>query len=163
MYVTVFLTPGGEDPWVWGYSKAKGLGVEYLAFKATDAATGALKGATDRLRPDESNRRSFPSGHASQAFSSLRLANRNLDAMHIPPWARTSLKTGNYLMASACAWARVEARKHHPSDVLAGACLGNLITTFIHDAFMNLPEDNTFSFYIEPSPKGLYGAVSWSF
>jgi hypothetical protein len=162
-YGTVLLTPSGEDPLDWAFSKARGFGVEYLALKANSAATSGLKSLTDRERPDGSNTRSMPSGHASNAFGSARLANRNIDYIEIPQWARTTFKTGNYVMASATAWARVEARKHYPSDVLVGACLGNIVTTFIHDAFMNLPEDSSFSFYLEPSPKGVFGAVSWDF
>jgi hypothetical protein len=162
-YITLVLTPSGEDPLDWSLSKARGLAVEYAAIKATDGVTGVLKSTTDRTRPDESDTRSLPSGHASSAFASLRLSNRNLDHIQMPQWARISLKTGNYLMAGATAWARVEAKQHYPSDVLAGAALGNMTTSFIHDAFMNLPEDSGFSFYIEPSPRGAFLAVSCDF
>jgi membrane-associated phospholipid phosphatase len=109
------------------------------------------------------DRRSFPSQAASKAFATIRLSNRNLDSIEMPPWLRTTIKSGNYVAASGAAWARVEGERHYPSDVLAGACLGNLVTTFIHDAFMNLPEDSTFSFYIEPSPSGVYAAISFEF
>jgi membrane-associated phospholipid phosphatase len=73
------------------------------------------------------------------------------------------LKTANLVTAATTGWARVEGQKHYPSDILAGACLGNFITTFIHDAFLNLPEDSTFSFYLEPSPRELFISVCWSF
>jgi membrane-associated phospholipid phosphatase len=55
------------------------------------------------------------------------------------------------------AWARVEARKHYPSDVLAGAALGHFLTAFIHDAFLNLPEDGSvdFSVYVLKGGAGL--------
>jgi hypothetical protein len=163
VYVTLTLTPSGEDPWEWSLAKARGFGVEYLAMRATAWPTTALKDAIGRERPDGSSDSSFPSGHASAAYSSMRLANRNIDSLDIPPWARTSLKAGNHVMAGAAAWARVEARRHYPSDVLAGAALGNLVTTFIHDAFINLPEDSSFSFYVEPSPRGVMAGVSWDF
>jgi hypothetical protein len=163
VYVTALLTPSGEEPWDWTLSKARGLGVEYVALTASAGATGLLKSAVDRERPDGSDRRSFPSGHSSSAFAGMRLSNRNLDSIDMPRWARTSLKSVNLLLASGTGWARVEAGRHHPSDVLAGACLGNLVTSFIHDAFMNLPEDSTFSFYIEPSPRGVFAAFSWDF
>lgn len=162
-YTTLLLTPSGADPVAWPVTKARGLGVEYAAIKATAAATDIIKSTANRKRPDGSDRRSFVSGHASFAGSSLRLANRNLDAMEMPGWARTTMKTGNYLALGGTAWARVEARQHHPSDVLAGVCLGNLLTLFIHDAFMNLPEDTAWSFYVEPVPRGLFGMISWEF
>ena len=160
---TGLLTPSGHDPLDWTFSKAKGIGVEYVALRATSGATDLLKDATGRLRPDGSDRESFPSGHSSAAFGSARLANRNLDSIALSPWVRTSLKAANLVTAGATGWARVEGQKHHPSDVLVGACLGNFITTFIHDAFLNLPEDSNFSFYLEPSPRGVFLSVSWSF
>jgi membrane-associated phospholipid phosphatase len=163
VYLTLALTPSGDDPLEWGLAKARGGAVEYLAMRATAWPTSWLKDEVGRERPDGSSDSSFPSGHASAAFSSLRLANRNLDAMDIPAWARTSLKAGNHILAGGSAWARVEAKRHYPSDVLVGAALGNLVTTFIHDAFMNLPEDSTFSFYLEPSPRGVMAGMSWDF
>jgi membrane-associated phospholipid phosphatase len=81
----------------------------------------------------------------------------------MPTWARTSLQVTTTTTAAAVGWARVESRKHFPTDVLAGACLGNFLSVFIHDAFMNLPEDSRFGFHIEPSPKGVWAAVSWDF
>jgi hypothetical protein len=39
------------------------------------------------------------------------------------------------------AWARIEAGEHFPSDVLAGAAIGNFVTAFIHDFLLGQPED----------------------
>jgi membrane-associated phospholipid phosphatase len=160
---TLLLTPSGDDARQWTFSKARGLAVEWAALSATSFATNQIKNETDRERPDQSDDRSFPSSGASSAFAAARLSNRNLDSITMKPWVRTTLKTGNIVLASAAAWARVEGQKHYPSDVLAGACLGNFVTAFIHDAFMNLPEDTDFSFYLEPSPHGFYASVSWDF
>jgi len=66
-------------------------------------------------------------------------------------------------MASGTAWARVEAGVHYPSDVLAGAALGNFLTAFIHDAFLNLPEESSVGFFIQPSLRGVTAAVSVGF
>ena len=41
-------------------------------------------------------------------------------------------------LAAATAWARVEAVKHYPADVLAGAAPGHFLTTVIHDSMMGL-------------------------
>ena len=41
-------------------------------------------------------------------------------------------------LAAATAWARVEAEKHYPADVLAGAAPGHFLTTVIHDSMMGL-------------------------
>jgi PAP2 superfamily protein len=161
---TALLTPSGDEPLEWGFSKAKGLAVEYYGgLKLTGFATGQIKQTVGRNRPDNTDTESFPSGHSSIAFAGARLSNRNLDSIPMKPWARNSLKVGNFAMASATAWARVEAGRHFPADVLAGAALGNFITTFIHDAFLNLPEDTPLGFYLEPSLSGVTAAVSWSF
>ncbi len=161
--VTGLLTPSGDEIPQWGLSKIRGGLVEYGALEAVSALTSFGKSATDRERPDESDRRSFPSQAASKAFATMRLSNRNLDSIEMPRWLRTSIKSGNLIVASGSAWARVEGERHYPSDVLAGACLGNFVTTFIHDAFMNLPEDSGFSFYIEPSPSHIFAGVSFEF
>jgi len=140
--VTALATPSGDEPEQWTYSKLKGFLVEFAAVRATDGATGFLKDATDRTRPDKSSEDSFPSGHTSSAFSYMTLANSNLDYIDLPGNVRPMLKIANTLVASGVAWARVEGRRHYPSDVLVGAALGHFLTAFIHDAFLNLPKDN---------------------
>lgn len=160
---TAVATPSGNDPFDWSLAKARGLALEYGASRANEFVTGEIKDAAGRERPDQSDKQSFPSGGASAAFTRARLSNRNLDAINMPGWARTTLKAGTTATAASVGWARVEARKHFPSDVLAGACLGNLLTTFIHDAFMNLPDDSRVGFYLEPSPSGVSLAVSLAF
>jgi membrane-associated phospholipid phosphatase len=98
--------------------------------------TNTLKGLTDRERPDGSDQASFPSGHATIAFSYAAFASRNLDRVDVPEGARLGLRAGFFTLAGAAAWARVEAGKHYPSDVFAGAALGNFIALVIHDAFL---------------------------
>jgi len=47
--------------------------------------------------------------------------------------------------------------------LLAGAALGNFLTAFIHDAFLNLPEESSVGFFIQPSLSGVTAAVSVGF
>jgi hypothetical protein len=152
--ITAIATPSGETFKEWIFSKGKGAGVELLAAGATDNVTGWLKSGTDRTRPDETSDRSFPSAHASEAFSFATLANRNLDSIRMPSGLRPAIKAGNLVLASGVAWARVEAQRHYPSDVLAGAALGHFLTAFIHDAFMNLPEDSDAEFAVFAGDNG---------
>jgi hypothetical protein len=161
--ITALATPSGDDPEQWMVSKAKGFGVELAAAGATSGATDLLKGATNRTRPDESSDRSFPSGHASGAFSYMTLANRNIDSIDMPRAVKTPLKIGNYLLASGVAWARVEGRRHYPSDVLAGAALGHFLTAFIHDAFMNLQQDGNIDIVAFPVKRGAGIALAFRF
>jgi membrane-associated phospholipid phosphatase len=139
---TVLATPSGATPGAWALAKLKGGAVEAGAVAATGALTGWLKDGSNRERPDGSDNKSFPSGHTSLAFSFATLANRNLDSIDSLEEVRTPLQVANTMLASGVAWARVEAHKHHPTDVLFGAALGHFLTAFIHDAFLNLPEDD---------------------
>ncbi len=107
-----------------------------------------------RDRPDESNDNSFPSLHSSTAFACATLSNRNLDSVDLPTGFRPVLQTGNLVLAGGVAWARVEGRKHYPSDVLFGAALAHFLTAFIHDAFMNLPDQDRASLTAFPVDAG---------
>jgi hypothetical protein len=76
---------------------------------------------------------------------------------------RLPLQVGNIVLATFTAWARVEAQKHYPSDMLAGAALGHFLTAFIHDAFLGLPEDMRFGIVIIPLKGGGKAEVSFHF
>jgi len=74
-----------------------------------------LKRAFPEERPDHSGRRSFPSGHSAEAFAAAAtLENRYGWKAGLPAFAA----------ATFVAAARVEARKHHWYDCLAGAAIG---------------------------------------
>jgi hypothetical protein len=163
MVATALVTPSGDEAGEWAFSKAKGLVVELGAVRATRGATSGLKSWTSRQRPDESDDRSFPSGHASEAFSLATLSNRNLDYIDVPCGLRRPLQVGNILAASGVAWARVEGRRHYPSDVLFAAALGHFVSTLIHDYFLDLPETNRFDFRIIPYDKGAFVELTFAF
>ena len=161
-FVTMLTTPSGKDPKDWTYSKAKGLGVELGAELVTLGTTSLLKSAIDRSRPDGDSK-SFPSSHSSNAFSSTTLSNRNLNSIQMPENIRMPLQIGNILLATGVGWARVEAGKHFPSDVLAGAALGHFLSAFIYDAFIGLPEHRRWGIYIEPNKHGAMIGLSFGF
>ncbi|MHC4737292.1 MAG: phosphatase PAP2 family protein [Planctomycetota bacterium] len=160
--VTALLTPSGEDSEQWCKAKLKGGLVELAAFGVTVGATDILKEVTDRQRPDKSGDNSFPSLHTSRAFSAATLSNRNLKYIEMNDTLRTGLQITNTVMASGVAWARVEGERHYPSDVLFGAALGNFLTNFILDAFMNLPEDEV-ELGVYPNRDGVVAGVSFRF
>jgi hypothetical protein len=162
VFLTALATPSGEDPKQWTYSKAKGLSVELGAELVTAAATDAGKDITNRSRPGGDGK-SFPSGHSSSAFSSATLANRNLDSILMSENLRYALQAGNMILATATAWARVEANAHFLTDVLAGAALGHFFGAFIYDGFMGVPEEKTFHINVFPEHGGAVVAVSFSF
>ncbi len=144
--VTPLATPSGDTLKDWAPAKLQGYTVELGAMGAVGGATGVLKVETHRHRPDGSDAMSFPSGHTSAAFGCATLANRNLDSIDALEGIRPALEVTNMVLAAGVGWARVEAGKHYPSDVLFGAALGHFLTAFVHDAFMNLPKDGKVDF-----------------
>ena len=153
-YLTVVATPSGENPKDIVFSKMKGWAVGWVAQQATSETTSFIKDQTGRTRPDGSDNQSFPSSGSSTAFTYATLANRDLDSIPVPDEVKVPLKIGNILLATTVAWSRVEAGAHFPSDVLVGAALGHFISAFIYDAFMGLPEDRRFIFFVSPSKRG---------
>jgi membrane-associated phospholipid phosphatase len=135
---TVLATPGGTFDGHWLVAKAKGAAVGVGAFAATAGLTSGLKSLTSRERPDASDDDSLPSGHASTAavFDSLTVS--NLQSIDVSTGLRTTLEIGTGAVTAGTAWARVEAGKHYPSDVLIGVALGNFMGAFFSDAFLGL-------------------------
>ncbi|MEZ5934441.1 MAG: phosphatase PAP2 family protein [Alphaproteobacteria bacterium] len=120
------LVPPGEDR-AGGYADRR-LAANALAFAGANAATAGLKEATRRERPDGSDRLSFPSGHATAAFTSAYQIQRNLNPEIGQPLARGLITATTTGLAAATGWARIEGEKHYPADVLAAAALSHVVT-----------------------------------
>lgn len=102
---------------------------------AATGVTSGLKRLARRERPDASDKLSFPSGHATRAFAYHAMSLRNLRSAHIPAPVRPASAIAMGALAAGTAWARVEGGAHYPSDVLAGAAIGNFVAAVINDAF----------------------------
>jgi membrane-associated phospholipid phosphatase len=88
------------------------------ALVVNGAYTGILKHTVQRTRPDGSDQLSFPSGHASTAFSLAAVAN------HHYGW---KVGVPAYVLASGIGLSRIESDRHNLSDVLAGATIGLIV------------------------------------
>jgi hypothetical protein len=160
-FLTALAAPSGSDPGGWAVSKAKGFAVEYAALGANGGATRMIKDWAGRERPDGSDRNSFPSGHSSHTFASAMLGRRNVESLPISPAGKWVLDTAFTSLAVGTAWARVEAKKHFPSDVLAGAALGSFLSAFIHDAFMGLDQSKNMAVSLQSGKAVVILRVEW--
>ena len=92
----------------------------------TEALVQPLKFATHRTRPDNSNRHSFPSGHAAVTFATATVIERHLG------WRKSLL---GYTIASYVAASRLHDNRHYLSDVVFGAAVGSIAgRTVVHHA-----------------------------
>jgi len=98
-----------------------------------------LKGTTERTRPyaynddpqvpeekklKASTRKSFPSGHASNAFAAAVFLGTTYSRLHPESSARKWVWAGSLAAATGVGYLRYRAGKHYPTDVIAGAAIG---------------------------------------
>lgn len=88
------------------------------SYLVTAGTTYILKHTIHHTRPDGSDRRSFPSGHAAISFAGAQTLHRQYG--HLSPW----ISVGGYVVATATAIDRVARDRHHWYDVAAGAAIG---------------------------------------
>jgi len=97
-------------------AKVSHLGMDLLRAQIlTSGLTVGLKYSTRRERPDGSNARSFPSGHASITFATATVIERHLG------WRYSVL---GYTIASYVAASRLHDNRHWLSDVVFGSAVG---------------------------------------
>lgn len=151
---TALATPGDDQPNQWLVDKSKGLGAELLIYGANGALTNKFKHMTGVDGPDNTTDDALPSAHAVDAFTTATLAERHIHKMQVgestEQWSAIALDGGAYLSS----WARVEANKHYPSDVLMGAAMANFLTTVMYDTFVD-GHNPTLSFQAAPSDSGI--------
>ncbi|MGI9433818.1 MAG: phosphatase PAP2 family protein [Geminicoccaceae bacterium] len=122
-----------------GFPTAR-VAANLLAFGSANATVAGLKEIVRRERPDDTDRRSFPSGHAVAAFTSSSLIEQNVDQTIASPVTRGVVTAGTIGLAAATSWARVEGNKHYPVDILVSAAIGHFFATSFYRALV-APED----------------------
>lgn len=106
------FTDHGEHNWPrFAVNTIASIGVAYVG-------KTALKAMIKEERPDHSDNKSFPSGHAAIAFAAARSIDKEFRRESI--W----IPIAGYAAATAIGIERVARDRHHWYDVLAGAGLG---------------------------------------
>ena len=85
---------------------------------AVNVGKTVLKAVVNEERPDHSDNKSFPSGHASMAFAAARSIDKEF--RKDSPW----ISVAGYAAATAVGVERVVNDHHHWYDVVAGGALG---------------------------------------
>lgn len=158
-YATTLLTPSmNDDGKLSGYlwNKTKGALVVNLSSLSSSYSHDVLAKAAHRQRPNRMDFRSFPSGHSTDAGARTMINSKNLDYIDMNDDVRLGLKVANTTMATGTLWARLEGRRHFPSDVLCGYALGSFMSGFIYDALLGMNPDE--SFVVAPTGDGKYTA-----
>jgi len=91
--------------------------------------TNLVKGLADKRRPNQSDYKSFPSGHATIAFAGAEVINQEYG--HLSPW----YSVAGYALASATSVLRVYNNNHWFSDVVAGSGVGIISTKVAYLAY----------------------------
>jgi hypothetical protein len=109
--VTVYAVGRGKDE-----PKISHLGMDLIqSIAISEALVQTLKYTTRRERPDGSDKRSFPSGHAADTFAFATALERHLGWKGAVP---------AYIFSSYVAISRLPDNKHWLSDVMFGSAVG---------------------------------------
>ena len=93
-----------------------------VSWVATAGTGWVMKRTVKEWRPDESDQKSFPSGHTMIAFAGATALHKEFGK--VSPW----ISVAGYGAATFVAVDRVARDRHHWYDVVAGAGLGFLVT-----------------------------------
>ncbi len=121
----------------------------YKTLVYTKTLTEFTKNMFDRKRPDNSDDRSFYSGHSATTFAFTSFLFREINDFansdNVNQNWRLPIKilsfTSLYGWSSYVSYSRMKDNKHYFSDVFAGALAGILISNFIYNHQLHQKED----------------------
>lgn len=102
----------GRSPW------DRMLVSDAISIATTVIVVNGIKYSVARMRPDQSARNSFPSGHTATAFMSATLLSKEYR------WRSPWYSIGGYTAAALTGVSRIMNNRHWLSDVIAGAVIG---------------------------------------
>jgi len=123
------------------------------SYGVSAGVTYSLKHLVSERRPDGTDRRSFPSGHATFAFAGATVLAHEYG--RVSPW----MAVGGYAVATLVAADRVRRDRHYVHDVLAGAAVGfaaTELTYYINKRFVRARNVD-----VALSPTSVALAVRW--
>ena len=148
-YATVYTLKAcgveSRDDW-------KKLAITTVASWVATAGTGwVIKQAVKEWRPDNSDQKSFPSGHTSMAFCTAT----SLSLLY-PYWY---VVVPSMLWATSVGFSRLYLGVHYPTDVLTGALLGAGVAWVAYNVAQRIQEDNP----MMPPNKAVVVPISFHF
>lgn len=99
------------------------LTADAFSYAIMGGMVNGLKYSVKKMRPDDSQANSFPSGHTATAFMMATMLHREYGLTRSPLYS-----IGAYTVATATAVSRQLNNKHWVSDIFAGAGIGILST-----------------------------------
>jgi membrane-associated phospholipid phosphatase len=108
--------------------------------------TQITKSLVTKERPDSSNARSFPSGHASAVFTTASILHQHFG------W-KVGLPA--YSVASYVALSRLPSNRHYLSDAIFGSALGIAVGRSVTYHERHLPQTIAIEPYLQPNGMGL--------
>jgi membrane-associated phospholipid phosphatase len=121
------------------------LGVSILAGFFTNQGVDLLKNI-NRERPDESDTESFPSRYTALSAVSTTMSIRNIEFTRIKRKYELPLDIFLYAITLGTGWARIEAGKSYPTDVLFALSLGNFLGCACYNTFFDHTNVESFNF-----------------
>ena len=129
------VTPGSRQSWtvaaMYGEAMLVNNGLGELLKRVTSRTRPFVYNADpdvpDELRSELGARRSFPSGHTSNAFAAAAFLSSVYAKLHPGSSARTWIWAGSLTLAATTGYMRYQGGKHYPTDIISGAIIGSLV------------------------------------
>ena len=123
------------------------------SYVVATATTYSLKHIVRERRPDGSDKRSFPSGHATYAFAGATMLHHEYGKLS--PW----VSIGGFGVAALVSADRIRLDRHYLHDVCAGAAIGVLSTELSYFLKDKLIKSRNVDLSV--TPQSLMFAVRW--